>query len=62
MDKERLVFEAERALVSRIDDWRFANRIPSRAEAIRRLVSRALDQSGIKNGTAENHGRSEKSR
>lgn len=36
--KERLVFEAEPTLTRQIDDWRFANRMPSRAEAIRQLV------------------------
>lgn len=29
--------------LSRIDDWRFANRIATRAEAIRQLCAQALD-------------------
>jgi len=39
----RLVFQANEELVDRIDDWRFAQRVESRSEAIRRLVLAALD-------------------
>jgi hypothetical protein len=28
--------------IEQIDDWRFANRIPDRADAVRALVSKAL--------------------
>jgi len=32
------------ALVSKIDRWRYANKMPSRSEAIRVLVERGLEQ------------------
>jgi metal-responsive CopG/Arc/MetJ family transcriptional regulator len=32
-----------KALLKQIDDYRWANRIPSRAEAIRLLLKKALD-------------------
>jgi len=43
-DKDpRIITPMPQEMVSRIDDYRFANRIPSRAEAIRRLVEKGLN-------------------
>lgn len=39
----RIITPMPRALVDAIDDYRFSNRIPSRSEAIRKLVKEALD-------------------
>lgn len=39
----RIITPMPQELVDRIDDYRFKNRIPSRAEAIRRLVKEALN-------------------
>ena len=45
-DKDpRIITPMPQTLVDRIDDYRFKERIPSRAEAIRRLVQRGLDAS-----------------
>jgi len=44
---ERLVFQAPKGLVDRIDDWRFAQRAENRADAIRRLIIFALDAYNI---------------
>lgn len=35
----------EKALSERIDDWRFANRVGTRASAIRQLVEKGLEAS-----------------
>ena len=35
-----------------IDDWRFANRMPSRASAVRELLQRGLAAEGFKFGRA----------
>jgi hypothetical protein len=40
---ERVLTPMPTSLVDRIDDYRFANRIPSRSEAIRRLIEAALE-------------------
>ena len=40
----RIITPMPQALVDRIDDYRFKQRIPSRAEAIRTLIDRALNQ------------------
>ncbi|PRD40665.1 hypothetical protein C5748_25715 [Phyllobacterium phragmitis] len=37
-DTERMQLKITRAEIEAIDDWRFANRVPSRSEAVRRLV------------------------
>lgn len=39
----RIITPMPRQLVDAIDDYRFSNRIPSRSEAIRKLVKQALD-------------------
>ena len=31
------------SLVEKVDDWRFANRIPTRAKAVRKLIEVALN-------------------
>lgn len=38
----RIITPMPQTLVARIDDYRFKHRIPSRAEAIRRLVEKGL--------------------
>jgi hypothetical protein len=45
---ERVIFPLSPELLGRIEDFRFDNRIGSRAEAMRRLLSAALDASGRK--------------
>ncbi|WP_299307847.1 hypothetical protein [uncultured Croceicoccus sp.] len=42
---ERFIFSAPKSFLDRVDDWRRQQAdIPSRAEAIRRLVAKALDE------------------
>lgn len=41
---ERVITPMDRKLVERIDDFRYARRIPSRAEAIRQLIEAGLRQ------------------
>lgn len=41
-NSERIITPMPKSLVAAIDDYRFANRIPSRAEAIRSLAKAAL--------------------
>lgn len=43
METVRLVFQADPEFARRIDDWRFTHRIPTQAEAIRKLIVGALD-------------------
>ncbi len=38
----RLPVMVSRSAMQAIDDWRFANKIPTRAEAIRRLIEAGL--------------------
>lgn len=38
----RIIIPMPKKLVAQIDDYRWANRIPSRAEAIRQLVRKGL--------------------
>jgi hypothetical protein len=40
--QNRIPFMLSDAELAAIDDWRFANRVATRAEAIRRLISSAL--------------------
>ena len=42
---ERVITPMSESMVKAIDDFRFAERIPSRAEAIRRLIELGLDAS-----------------
>ena len=44
---ERLAVPLSRELVELIDDFRYANRIPSRSEAIRQLIERGLRVNGF---------------
>ena len=39
---ERLLLMIEPSLIERIDDYRYANRIPSRAAAVRELMLKTL--------------------
>jgi metal-responsive CopG/Arc/MetJ family transcriptional regulator len=39
----RIIIPMKECLVSKIDEWRYANRVPARAEAIRRLIETALN-------------------
>lgn len=38
----KLIFVAEDRLLERLEDFRYENRIPTRSEAIRRLLDEAL--------------------
>ena len=51
-DKPRILITVDSKLLERIDDYRYLNRIPSRSEAVRRLISEALkkDESKRKKG------------
>lgn len=42
---DRIPVLCTKDLTERIDDWRYANRVPSRAEAVRRLLVRGLEAS-----------------
>ena len=41
-EKPKILITLEDSLLTRIDDFRFGNRINSRSEAIRRLIEEAL--------------------
>jgi metal-responsive CopG/Arc/MetJ family transcriptional regulator len=41
-EKPKIIFVADDDLIERLDDFRFENRINSRSEAIRRLLTEAL--------------------
>ena len=41
-DKTKLIMVIEKDLLERVDDFRFENRIPTRAEAVRRLIRDGL--------------------
>ena len=41
-DKPKIILIMDHDIISRIDDYRYSNRIPSRSEAIRRLILEAL--------------------
>ncbi len=43
-DKPKVILVMEDDLITRIDDFRYENRIPSRAEAIRRLITESLER------------------
>ena len=43
-NSERVITPMPPSLLKAIDDYRFAERIPSRAEAIRRLIENGLKQ------------------
>jgi hypothetical protein len=43
---ERVIFPLSPELLRRIEDYRFESRIPSRAAALRQLLSVALDAAG----------------
>lgn len=40
--KQKIILVLDQDIRDRIDDYRYANRIPSRSEAIRRLIHEAL--------------------
>lgn len=42
-EPERVAIPMPKDLVDQIDEYRWANRLPSRAEAIRQLVKQALE-------------------
>jgi hypothetical protein len=42
-NSERIITPMTKSLVAAIDDYRFANRLASRAEAVRTLIQRGLD-------------------
>ena len=41
-NSERIITPMPKSLVEKIDDYRFKERIPSRAEAVRRLLEKGL--------------------
>jgi len=41
-EKPKILFVVDNKLIERLDDFRYDNRIPSRSEAIRRLLDEAL--------------------
>lgn len=41
-NKPKIILILDQGMRDRIDDYRYANRIPSRSEAIRRLILEAL--------------------
>ena len=41
-DKTKLIMVIEKDLLERVDDFRFENRIPTRAEAVRHLIRDGL--------------------
>ena len=40
--KPKIIFVADDDMVKRLDDFRYENRMPTRSEAIRRLLDEAL--------------------
>ena len=42
-EKPKILITLEDSLLTRIDDFRFGNRINTRSEAIRRLIEEALN-------------------
>lgn len=52
----RIITPMPKELVDAIDEWRFANRVASRAEAIRRLVAEAIKGTGLSSGAASPEG------
>jgi len=44
-DTERVHVKMRVDEIRAIDDWRYANRVPTRSEAIRRLLTAALETS-----------------
>jgi metal-responsive CopG/Arc/MetJ family transcriptional regulator len=40
---ERIITPMPKTLIDEIDDFRWGNRMPSRSQAIRELIRRALD-------------------
>jgi metal-responsive CopG/Arc/MetJ family transcriptional regulator len=41
-EKPKIIFVVDQELLERLDDYRYANRIPNRSESIRRLLESAL--------------------
>jgi metal-responsive CopG/Arc/MetJ family transcriptional regulator len=45
---ERTIVPISKAMLEEVDDWRYANRVPSKAEAMRRLIRAGLDATKTK--------------
>ena len=43
-DKPKIILVLDHDIIGRIDDYRYGNRVPSRSEAIRRLIIEALQK------------------
>jgi hypothetical protein len=56
---ERLQIMLTRSELTMLDDWRFANRMPSRASAIRELLRRGLIAEGFSPGPDHDDRKSE---
>lgn len=39
---QKLIIQISKELIDKVDDYRFTNRIHSRAEAVRQLIEKAL--------------------
>lgn len=50
---ERFQLMLEPETMKAVDDWRFANRVPSRAEAMRKLISLGMEQDQSHHKTKE---------
>jgi metal-responsive CopG/Arc/MetJ family transcriptional regulator len=48
LNSERIITPMPKSLVTAVDDYRFSNRMPSRAEAIRRLIEMGLEAAASK--------------
>lgn len=49
-NKPKVLLILDEAMLTRIEDFRYENRIPSRNEALRRLLSRALEEYELTKG------------
>lgn len=50
-NSERIITPMPKSLVAAIDDYRFAQRSPSRAQTIRRLIELGLEAAKLREGT-----------
>ena len=53
MKTERIAFMLEKSALEAIDNWSFANRIRTRAEAIRQLVQVGMETSNVETKKAD---------
>lgn len=53
LNSERVITPMPKSLVAAVDDYRFSNRVPSRAEAIRRLIEFGLEAAAAQKSQTE---------